>query len=57
MTTFTNKQDAQIESEKINTEKGFKISFVVFIGETLLSTYDLDKKGWYVQNKETNNFY
>ena len=57
MTTYTNKQEAQNESNKINKTTGFNISFVTFIGESLTSIYGVDKKGWYVCNNENKKYY
>jgi hypothetical protein len=57
MKTYTNKQEAQKVSEKINNEKGFNISFPTYVGGSIYSIYGLPSTGWYVCNKETKKYY
>jgi len=57
METYTTKKLALEKSELINREKGYRISFVTYIGKTIANMYNLNSNGWYIQNKETKSFY
>ena len=57
MKTYTTKKLALEKSELINREKGYRISFVTYIGKTIANMYNLNSNGWYIQNKETKSFY
>ena len=57
MTTFKNKQSAELKSKEINKSKGFRIYFPTYIGESMYKLDGVPCAGWYIQNRETNKFY